>query len=614
MSSENAPQKINLILCDLPPGVTQSDIESFLSPYKSSIESIQIYENNPQKAKATFTDSDLANKCRYEMNLKKIKNTNIRIMREERNFLQKNKDTKNNLYIKNIPNKKDSREIYEFFLQFGDIFSLKVNDNEAGDFPKTALLTYYKEEDAKKCMEQTTNKKIWGSDMEVQYKNQNQNDKGFYNNYNNNYHSGYNNNNYNNNFRNRNLKINITNLPDNYTDKEISKLCEKFGKFEICDIKTNNRNGKFAIVKFSKESEAKEALEKLNNIEVENKKLLVKELHYNNHNYNNNYNNYNNYNKRANNFPLFYNFPMPKMEEPYEKNNLYVSNIPPMATKEDLEKTFGQYGQIKNIKLDEDKTITKETKEKVKFLNRGFGYVLFEKAEDAKKALESLAGKYIIGFENYFKPLIVENYFPKDKRNLTQGTNYYNIANTQMIYPSLPGQFIPSSPYMVPIPMGMNPVPNLQIMSQQYFPQGNFKGGYRKYNNRGRGGNRGGKNNQRRNNNNNNINNNSNNINNNNINNNYENKKEEEKKIEFDRESFNKIEDEEEKRDFLGEKLFSLIEENKTLKEKKGNSETVGRITGMILGIQDMEEIIDILERPSKLDSRIKEAFELLEK
>lgn len=44
MSSENTPQKINLILCDLPPGVTQSDLESFLSPYKKSIESIQINE------------------------------------------------------------------------------------------------------------------------------------------------------------------------------------------------------------------------------------------------------------------------------------------------------------------------------------------------------------------------------------------------------------------------------------------------------------------------------------------------------------------------------------------------------------------------------------------
>ena len=604
MSSENIPQKINLILCDLPQGVTQSDIESFLSPYKSGIESIQINENNPQKARATFTDSDLANKCRHEMNQKKIKNTNIRIMREERYFLQKNKDTKNNLYIKNIPNKKDAREIYEYFLQYGDIFSLKVNDNEAGDFPKTALLTYYKEEDAKKCMEQNTNKKIWDSDMEVQYKNQN--DKGFYNynNYNYNYHSGYNNNNY----KNRNLKINITNLPDNYTDKEISKLCEEFGKCEICDIKTNTRNGKFAIVKFTKESEAKDALEKLNNKEVENKKLIVKELHYNNHNYNNNFNNYNNYNKRPGNFQFFYNFPIPKIEEPYQKNNLYVCNIPPMATKEDLEKTFGQYGPIKNIKLDEDETITKETKEKVKFLNKGFGYVLFEKAEDAKKALESLAGKYIIGFENYFKPLIVENYFPRDKRNITQGTNYYNISNPQMIYSNIPGQFIPPPSYMVPIPMGMNPIPNNQLMQQQYiFPQGNFKGGFRKFNNRGRGGNRGGKNNQRRNNNYNNVNNYNNNMNN-------MNKKEEEKKIEFDHESFNKIESEEEKRDFLGEKLFNLIQENKTLKEKKGDSETVGRITGMILGIQDINEIIDILERPSKLDSRIKEAFELLEK
>lgn len=37
-----------------------------------------------------------------------------------------------------------------------------------------------------------------------------------------------------------------------------------------------------------------------------------------------------------------------------------------MATKEDLEKTFGQYGPIKNIKLDEDKSITSETKEKNK--------------------------------------------------------------------------------------------------------------------------------------------------------------------------------------------------------------------------------------------------------
>jgi len=586
MSSENTPQKINLILCDLPPGVTQSDLESFLSPYKKSIESIQINEKNPQKANATFTDLEMANKCRKEMNQRKIKNKNIRIMREEKYFLQKNKETKNNLYVKNIPKEKDARELYEYFLQFGDVFSLKVNENEKMDFPKTAFLTYYKEEDAKKCIDNTTNKKIWGSDMEVQYQ-KNTNEKGYNNNHNN-YHSNYNN------YSNRNLKINITNLPDNYTDKEISKLCEEFGKCEICDIKTN-RYGKFAIVKFSKESEAKTALEKLNNKEIDQKKLVVKELH--NYNYNNNsqhYPNYNNYNKRPNNFPFFYNYPLPKIEEQYEKSNLYVSNIPPMATKEDLEKTFGQYGPIKNIKLDEDKSITSETKEKIKFLNRGFGYVLFEKPEDAQKALESLAGKYIIGFENYFKPLNVDNFIPKDKRNITQGTNYYNISNAPMLYP---GQYIPAPQYMMPMPIGINPIPNNQIRPNQYMlPQGNFKGGLRRFNNRGRVR---GKNMQRRNN--------------GNTNNNMD-KKEEEKKLVFDRESFDKMESEEEKRDFLGEKLFNLIQENQMIKEKNEDNEIVGKITGMILGIENFEEIIDILESPSKLEGRIKEALELLEK
>jgi len=592
MSSENAPQKINLILCDLPQGITESELESFLSPYKKSIVSIHINEKNPQKANATFNDSEMANKCRKEMNQRKIKNNNIRIMREEKYFLQKNKETKNNLYVKNIPKEKDARELYEYFLQFGDVFSLKVNENEKMDFPKTAFLTYYKEEDAKKCIDNTTNKKIWGSDMEVQYQ-KNTNEKGYNNNHNN-YHSNYNN--YNN-YSNRNLKINITNLPDNYTDKEISKLCEEFGKCEICDIKTN-RYGKFAIVKFSKESEAKTALEKLNNKEIAQKKLVVKEPHYNNYNNNSqHYPNYNNYNKRPNNFPFFYNYPLPKIEEQYEKNNLYVSNIPPMATKEDLEKTFGQYGPIKNIKLDEDKSITSETKEKIKFLNRGFGYVLFEKQEDAQKALESLAGKYIIGFENYFKPLNVDNFIPKDKRNITQGTNYYNISNAPMIYP---GQFIPAPQYMMPMPIGMNPIPNTQLRPNQYMlPQGNFKGGFRRFNN-----NRGrirGKNIQKRNN--------------MNTNNNIMDKKEEEKKIVFDKESFDKMGSDEDKRDFLGEKLFNLIQENQIIKEKnEDTSDIVGKITGMILGIENFEEIIDILESPSKLEGRIKEALALLEK
>ena len=39
-----------------------------------------------------------------------------------------------------------------------------------------------------------------------------------------------------------------------------------------------------------------------------------------------------------------------------------------MATKEDLVKTIVKYGPIKNIKLEQDRSIISETKEKKKFL------------------------------------------------------------------------------------------------------------------------------------------------------------------------------------------------------------------------------------------------------
>ena len=593
MSSENIPQKINLILCDLPLGVTQSDIESFLSQYKSSFEKVNMGEANSPKVTVEFKDLEMADKCRHELNLKKLKNKNIRIMREEKNFIIKNKETKSNLYVKYIPKEKDPHELYEYFLKFGDVFSLKMRENQNGEFDGTAFLTYYQEQDAKKCIEQANNEKIFGSNIEVTYQ-KNSHDKGYG-------HSNYHNNYINNYYHNKNMKINIFNLPKNYTDKEVTKLCEEFGKFDICDIKENNY-GKYAIVKFSKESDMKSAIEKLNNKSIEKNKLLVKEAHYSNNNHNNNYSNYNNnyYGKqRSPNFRLFYsginmnsntNFiPMPKYEDTIINNNLYITNIPRNATKEDLEKTFGQYGEIENIRLDEDNAISKEAKEKQKFFNKGFGYVSFKKVEDAKKAIESLDGKYLIGFETHYKNLSVEYFVPREKRNnMGQGTNFIPMAPGSMLYPNLP------APYMMPIPMNINAIPNNQMRFNNK-NMGHRRGG----NYRGRGM-RGNKNNQKRNN--------------NNTGNKNMNKKDEEKKIEFDHESFNKLKTDDEKKDFLGEKLFNLIQENKIIKEKNGNDDVVGRITGMILDIPNINEIIDILESPSRLEERINEAYDLIEK
>ena len=579
--STNTKDKTNLILCDLPNDTVKKDIETFLSQYKDKITSIQLSEKKPYKAIVIFKDYASANECRINMNQKKLKNKPIRIMWDEKDFLQKNKDNKNNLYIKGIPKNKTARELFEYFYKFGDIFSFKLNEDDKGNNNGTAFVTYYKQDDAKNSINETNGKKIWGSDMEVHY--QKNNDK---------YHNSNNDN---------NLKVNISNLPDKFTNEDLTKLCEEFGKIQIVNI-NNGPKGKYAIVKFSNELGAKNAISKLNNKEIDNKKLYVKELkdnyyHNNKHNYQPNY-----YYLNNNNRP-----PMMRFEEPLENNNLYIRNIPYTVTEESLKKTFEQFGKITSIKLEQDIPETKEKKDEKetisKFINKGFGYVSFENIESAKKALETLNGKYIEGFESWTKPLLIDYFISKDKRQkmMQSGVNYYGIQNNPMVFPPMPGQFMPYPPQMMQMPI---PMPNQYYKSSGY----NYR---QKYNNngyqyRGRGGYRGGyhKNNnyQKKNNN----------KKENNTNTNLEKTNIDKEKKNFDYESFNKLSTDEDKKDFLGTQLFSAIQENPNIKGKNIDIETIGKITGMIIDIPDEKEIIDILERPFALDSRIREALSLL--
>ena len=584
--STNTKDKTTLFLCDMSSDTVKEDIESFLSQYKDKITSIQISDKKSNKATVIFKDYTSANECRINMNQKKLKNKAIRIMWEEKDFLQKNKDYKNNLYIKGIPKNKSAREVFEYFHKFGDIFSIKLNEDDKGNNNRTAFVTYYNQDHAKKAMDETNGKKIWGSDMVVQYQKINEK--------------------YHNNNNDNNLKVNISNLPDKYTDEELTKLCEEFGKIQIVNI-NKGQNGKHAVVKFSNEQEVKNAVEKLNNKDIENKKLYVREYkdnrYYNNnrHNYQQNYYYFNN------------NKPMMRLEDTLENKNLYVRNIPYTVTEEDLKKLFGQFGNITSIKLEGDLVENKDNNEKKKFINKGFGYVSFDTIENAKKALESLNGKYMKGFESWTKPLLIDYFISRDKRqNIMQsGMNYYGMQNNPMVFPGMPGQFVPY-PSMMQMPI---PMPN-QYKPPYMWNQGNYKNnGYnnyrQKYNNngyqyRGRGGHRGGyhKNNnyQKKNSNNNDKNENSTNT----------NAKEEKK--EFDFESFNKLTTNEEKKEFLGERLFAAIQENLNIAGQNVDIDIIGKITGMIIEIPDDNEIIEILQKPSALDSRIKEALSLLNK
>ena len=583
--SSNTKDKKTIILFDLSSDTNKEDIESFLSQYKTQIESIQLTEKKPYKATVTFKENKSANECRINMNQKKLKKKSIRIVWEEKDFLQKNKDSKNNLYIKNLPKNKSSREIYEYFVKFGDIFSIKINEDEQGNHNGTAFLTYYSPEDAKKAIDETNGKKIWDSDMEVQY--QKNTDKSH-------------------NINDNNLKINIVNLPENYTDQDLTKLCEEFGKIHICNY---NKKGKSAIVKFNSEQEAKNAMEKLNNKVIDNKKIYVKEVKEN-HFYNFNYNYNNNYNNKHNFFQqnyFYFNNPMIRYEESFENNKLYVKNIPHTATEEDLQKLFGKFGKIISVKLEKDITEKKDDNKetKIPMPNKGFGYITFEKIEDARNAYKSLNGTNMPGFDTWPKPLIIDYYIPKDRRDKP-------LENPPMVFPAMAGQFSPYPPMMIPMAIPNNYNPQMVWNQGNYKNMGynnNFKYRYGKgYQHRGRGGHRY-KNYQKKNN----KTEEGTNTNTNTTNNNTNNTKTNEEKNNFDYESFNKLTTIEEKKEFLGERIFTAIQNslNKT-GDNNVSLETIGKITGMIIEIPNEKEIIEILEKPSVLDSRVKEALALL--
>ena len=589
MSTNN--EKKNLKFFDLPSDITKNDIESFLSKYKDQINTIAIegYKETKKIAKVSFKDNKSADDCRINMNLRKIKNSSVRILWDEKDSQFKNY-YKNNLHIKEIPKNKTSREIFEYFHKFGDISSIKVNEDENGNIVGTGYITYYNQDNAKKAMEETNGKKIWDSNMELQYQTSNKNDR--------NYHH-YNYQNYHNNNDNK-FKININNIPDNFTNDDIQKLCEEFGKIQNINI-LNGQYGKYASVIFSNEQDVKKALEKLNNKEVNGKKLIVKEsLRKPNYQQNNSYLNYFN-----NQYPT-----SNRYEDPYENNNkLYIRNIPLLANEEDLRKVFEPFGTIKSIKLDMETVDVKEKDEiKKRVSNKGYGYISFETVESAKKARESLNNTHLQGFGSFPRPLVIDFYIPKDKRKIME-----NMPPSGFNYMEQGMMFSPFQGY--PPQMLRMPFPN------QYgiWPQGNFQNrgyntGYRpKYNKRG--GYRGGynKNNHQRKNNNMNKQN-QNNINNNeNQNNNQKENKEivEENKQKFDFDTYNKLTDEE-KRDFLGERLFNAIQESPV--GKNIDVDTVGKITGMIIAIPKEEEIIEILENPTVLESRILEGLSLLQK
>ena len=580
--------KTMLYLTDLPYRISIFDIQDFLSKYKDDIAKIMSPEMNqrniikgkPIAIKVLFKNNESADKCRKEMNLKKLWNKSVRIMWEESNTSLRY-NIKNNIFIRGIPKTTTPREVYEYFMQFGDIFSCKVPEDEQGKHKGYGYITYYSNEDAEKALKETKGKKIFDSlNVEIEHF-QKKNERMI-----------------NNNNENNNHKIYINNLPEKYTIAELNSLCKEYGNVLNANIFSDRIGQKFGIVEFTNENEAKDAMSKLNEkiIEKDDKKNKLSVQIYQ---------------TQFEHKQFLLNQSM-KMKETKAKCNLYIKNIPLTAKEEDLEKVFSKYGEITSIRIQKDKIENKDNKDKIELVSKGFGFISFDKPEEAKKALEEMDQKFLPGFEGWNKPLDIDYHLTKNERQFVdnQDSNIpnYNMNNNQMPFmnnmgpaPPMPGgygphMFMPMHPPHFPFPMRFPMMPFNNFMGRGFY-HNNF------YNKRG------GKRPNYKNNNNRNY------YNNNKYNKEKEKEKEEILNIEnkIDLSEYEKLETDEEKRNYFGEKVYRAIEESQLAVDKKLDSNDIAKITGMIIEIPN-EEIIETLQNPNLFIDRIEEALRLLNK
>ena len=586
-------EKTMLYLTDLPYGINIIDIQGFLSNYKESIVKImppEMYQRNVFRGKALaikvlFKDNESADKCRKEMNLRKLWGKSVRIMWEEMDTSLRY-NTKSNLYIKGIPKTTTPREVYEYFMQFGDIFSCKVSENETGMHNGYGYITFYRSEDAEKAIQESKGKKIFGVDnVEISHF-QKKNERMI------------------NTTENNNHKIFINNLPEKYSVSELNDLCKDYGKIENCNMYLDKIGKNFGIVEFSNEAEAKEAMAKLDGKEIEKNKINVQL-----------------YQTQFEHKQFLMNKSL-RIREQKDKCNLIIKNIPLTSKEEDLEKTFKKYGEITSIRIEKNKIEKKDEKGKFELVSKGFGYISFDKPEDAKKAIEEMDQKFLPGFEGWNKPLEIDYFLTKNERQFVE-THDMNIQNYLMPpnqntpfmvnipphqYPPAPfpqGMYPPMAPHM-PMPMRFPMIQFNHYNNYGYYNNNNNfynRRGGKKYNNKGNK-----RNNYRYNNNNNNK---------------YRKDKEKEgeeynnininieNKIDFN--EYEKLDNDEERKNFFGEKVFSIIEESQLAIDKKLTTEDIARITGMIIEIP-YKEIIETLQNPLLFKKRIAEALMLLQK
>lgn len=503
LGSSIKDSKSVLVVSDLADNINENDLRIFFDKFSDAIALIQIrsgIKTSSTTATIVFKEFKDANAARQELNLRKLKGKTVRITWHEKDTLVRY-GNQFNLYIKNIPLNVSPRQVFEHFLQFGDIVSAKINENDDGEHNGYGYVNYANVESMNRCIENSDNKEIWpGSVLRVEvFQKRNERETGLT----------------------TSTGLFVKNFPSTFDEAQIREL---FGGQKIVWMKvsTDTISRKCAFICFENEESVIKA-KQLHGVVVGGCELYVDNLM--------------NKNERKRYLTTKINEHNLQLSNQFRDCNLHVKNLPLEISEENLKLIFSPFGAVKSVKVQTQINVTKIKGQFIeKTVSCGFGYVCFFDSNGAKAAYDSLNGQLLQGYDSR-KPLEISFFLSKlERRQMNKGFNkpqQYAKTYPEPIAQPQPQQIVTSNPN-------------------------------------------------------------------------------ERKNEEPDYNAIRRIEDEGTKREVLGEIIFKKIELHELSEQNKLTFDHIGKITGMILGIEDINEIFDICTNKEHLTSRIFEALELL--
>lgn len=241
------------------------------------------------------------------------------------------------LYVGDLDGSVSEAQLYEIFSQIGPVVSIRVcRDLITRRSLGYAYVNFNSSQDASRALEALNYSNVNGRPMRIMFS---QRDPALRK-------SGTGN-------------IFIKNLDKTIDHKELYDTFAAFGTILSCKVATdaNGQSKGYGFVQYEAEESAQTAIEKVNGMLIKDRQVFVG--------------------------------PFVRRQErdpnagTQKFNNVYVKNLEDSLTEEQLKDLFGEYGPITSV------AIMKDAEGK----SRGFGFVNFDNADDAMKAVDELNGK-----------------------------------------------------------------------------------------------------------------------------------------------------------------------------------------------------------------------------